>query len=57
MSDYADGVVCEKCGSGNLKAVAPMRLHFRVHVHCEDCGHEEHEVLAFMRWHSTEDKR
>lgn len=50
MSDYHKDLKCEKCGSANLRAIAPLRLHFQTHVHCDDCEHDELEILAFMRW-------
>lgn len=48
-SDYHRAVKCEKCGKRNLKAIAPLRLRFQPHVQCKDCGHEELEVIIFMR--------
>jgi hypothetical protein len=49
MSDYHPAVKCEKCGSGKLKLIAPLRLHFQPHVQCQKCKHEELEILTFMR--------
>jgi hypothetical protein len=49
VSDYHRAVTCEKCGKNNLKVVAPLRLHFQPHAQCQNCGHEELEILTFMR--------
>ena len=49
MSDYHRAVTCDKCGKRNLKLIAPLRLHFQPHTQCQDCEHEELEIITFMR--------
>lgn len=50
MSGFHPTVTCKECRSTDIKGIAPVRLRFQPHVKCNTCGHEELELLTFMRW-------